>query len=191
MTLTTNNSSVAVVSNDKEFRKCVFTVCSENEIQCTLGKKASYTRYSAVFCESSLLEYVKNPDNVVVVLSGDEDIESLMKTYKRFLFSKEDKLQILYCIKNIVKVKKDVITRRFSSVRPDKVTVPVGAGDVTLGLLRANFDRNEFYYRDKEVYFTTAEKEYLARLLFTKENLSKYRFHLCNIRKKVGKSFLR
>lgn len=128
-------------------------------------------------------------NKVVLILKEDESpLPFVKKGISRFIYNFRNTYELamaLYCTKQIEKngksEKNDLYNKTLSECA-DQI--------FCLGKYEFDFIRDVFKYKQKEIYLTVSEKNYLAMWLLKHEKPVEKRIHLFNMRKKFGKDFL-
>lgn len=127
--------------------------------------------------------YVKS----VLILRPEEDPEPYIKKgISRFIFDFRNKTELRTALYYPELKMMYGGTKQLQDIMKDTKSVLFEQGDYSFA-----FDRNIFMYRNRSIYLTSAQKEYLASWLLNGMKDNSRRIVLFNLRKKFGKDFLK
>ena len=126
-------------------------------------------------------------DRVVLILgTGESPAPYIKQGIRRFIFNYKNPYELLTAL--YYEETKVVVARGLGSV-VDAIT-DSGTAKFELSDYDFRFDKGVFFYKQRQIYLTEAQRKYLAEWLLTGNKDNGRRMILCNLRKKFGEDFL-
>ena len=126
------------------------------------------------------------PISVVILKNGESPAPFIRLGITRFIFNYKNNYELICALH-----KKEETIVHSTSVEYENIVKDSYIKRYSFGSYDFDFCRNTFKYNGKLVYFSNSEKRYLAEWLLNGNKDNTKRMILCNLRKKLGKSFLK
>lgn len=141
-----------------------------------------------ILCGSKYLDVINEKfySKVVLILKDIEiPFPFMQKGITRFVFNYNNRVEIMYSFYNQEKIYVNQENESVKSVLDTVHTLVFKKGEYDF-----DFGKDRFYFQNKGIYLTNAEKVYLANWLLSGKKDNKQRGLLCRLRKKFGDMFL-
>ena len=126
------------------------------------------------------------PIAVLILKKNESPFQYIKKGITRFIFDYSNPQELLLAF-----YKQTVEVIHYSDSKLEDVLKSSCISDFVFGDYRFFFEKNSFSYKGKAIYLTMAEKRYLAEWLLHGNKDNKRRMILSNLRKRLGKEFLK
>ena len=126
------------------------------------------------------------PIAVIILKDGESPAPYIKMGVTRFIFNYNNSYEMICALHKSDSVIVHSGSVEYEEIVKDSVTARYNFGDYDFC-----FDKNVFKYKGKQIYLSNASKKYLAEWLLNSNKDNSKRMILCNLRKKLGESFLR
>ena len=126
------------------------------------------------------------PVTVLILKKGESPSRFIKKGIERFIFNYEDDKELSFAF---YRQKKQFL--HFSSANLEETVADAGTQSFRQGNYDFWFDKNVFRYKGEAIYLCESAKKYLAEWLLHGHKDNGKRMVLYNIRKRLGKDFLK
>lgn len=126
------------------------------------------------------------PIAVIILKDGESPAPYIKMGVTRFIFNYKNNYELICALH-----KSDSVIVHSGSVEYEEIVKNSVTSRYNFGDYDFCFDKNVFMYKGKQIYLSNASKKYLAEWLLHSNKDNAKRMILCNLRKKLGESFLR
>lgn len=185
-------SSALLLTEVSSFADMYKNLASDMDIRLTVVNEWS-SRYrvsedviilSAKYLDSLNRSYY--PEAVLILKEGENPGPYIEKGITRFIFNYKNKYELLCAFYKTEKILLHSSSVNLKSILKESKTVTYTFGDYDF-----NFATNRFMYKGRLIYFTDSVKSYMAEWLLNGNKDNSKRMILCNLRKKLGKDFMK
>lgn len=126
------------------------------------------------------------PISVLILKSGESPAPYIKMGITRFIFDYKNNYELICALHKVQAEVVYVHETDYEDIISDSNIQNYCFGDYDF-----KFGKNQFKYKGKPIYLSHSSKKYLAEWLLNGNKDNKKRMILCNLRKRLGESFLR